>query len=243
MSLVPSSVMANAVMAKFYDVLTNGDDTVPQSEDNFFSWCTPGIPIAPGDLDFLTQGLTGVVRKSALDEMRTTMTGTTGDGSAATSQPELTPELLRQLRASDTGRLYAQAESLSRLVDFVPDLADVKNNQFARLSVMNNEGSLSERYEYVLRMSQVVQSELPEETKKTIERLRAALTTVVTKKDIISGEEIQVTEPSQLVRAYNGRMTAFSQDIPYQVCQGHGRHHDEELHLIRTERVGQDHRT
>ena len=70
MALLEPSVLANAIMGKLYNVLTNGDDTVPKSDDNFFSWCTPGIPVEPSDLEYLTQGLTGVVKKAAVDAMQ-----------------------------------------------------------------------------------------------------------------------------------------------------------------------------
>ncbi len=63
MALLEPSVLANTIMGKLYNVLTNGDDTAPKSDDNFFSWCTPGIPVEPSDLEYLTQGLTGVVKK------------------------------------------------------------------------------------------------------------------------------------------------------------------------------------
>ena len=31
------SQLANSIMGKLYDVLTNGDETVPKSEDNFLT--------------------------------------------------------------------------------------------------------------------------------------------------------------------------------------------------------------
>ncbi|MEM7061689.1 MAG: hypothetical protein AAF572_00775 [Cyanobacteria bacterium P01_B01_bin.77] len=198
MSFEKPSAVANAIMAGLYDILTNGDDTVPMSEDNFFSWCTPGIPIQAEDFDFLTQGLTGTVREAAVDAM-------TIDGEA----PELTPELMDQLRASDTGRLYMQAESFARLVDFVPDMATGQNGQFARMSVMNNQGTLSERYEYILRMSQVMQSKLPRSTQKKIAKFRDLLTVTKTKKNLIDDSEVEVIEPSPLVQIYNEKMAAY----------------------------------
>ena len=158
MALVEPNVMVNSIMGKLYNILTNGDDTVPQSEDNFFSWATPGIPIEARDFEFLSQGLTGIVKKAKLDEILGPQNGT--------EKPEISPQMLESLRAQDTAGLYMQAENFSRLVDFVPDLASTTNNQFARLSVMNNEGTLSERYEYILRMSQIMQTELPEDTKQ-----------------------------------------------------------------------------
>jgi hypothetical protein len=147
--------LVNSVMAKLYDVLTNGDETVPKSEDNFFTWSTPGIPVEIEDFDFLSQGLTGVVKKKALSEMVTAGGGATPtppEGSTG-SQVELTPALLDQLRGEDTARLYMQAENFARLVDFVPDVTRADNEQFARLNVLNNEGTLSDIYRYILRMS------------------------------------------------------------------------------------------
>lgn len=85
MALVEPSVMVNSIMGKLYNILTNGDDTVPQSEDNFFSWATPGIPIEAGDFEFLTQGLTGIVKKAKLDEIR--------GPDNATDKPEISPQM------------------------------------------------------------------------------------------------------------------------------------------------------
>lgn len=203
MSLVEPSVMLNSVMGKIYDVLTNGDDTVPKSEDNFFSWCTPGIVVDPSDFDFLSQGLTGVVKKAALDQLQI------GDGGGDAQQPELDPALLESLRAQDTARLYMQAENFARLVDFVPDLAATTNNQFATMSIMNNEGSLSDRYQYILRMSQIMETELPEKTRAKIEKFRGLLTTTRTKVNLIDDTETEVVEPSALVNVYNQKLAEY----------------------------------
>ncbi|WP_005036221.1 hypothetical protein [Holophaga foetida] len=203
MSLVAPEMMLNQIMGKVYNVLTNGDDTVPKSEDNFFSWCTPGIPIQPEDARFMQQGLTGVVRRNALDQMRTR------DAAGNVIQPELTPAQLEAIKGSDAARMLLQAEEFARLVDFVPDLAAATNSQFSVLSVMNNEGSLSDRYNYILRMSQVMASELPAETKQKIEKFRGLLQTVKTKKNLIDDSEVQVTEPSPLVQAYHTKMADY----------------------------------
>ena len=210
--VLPSELM-NSVMAKLYDVLTNGDESVPQSEDNFFSWATPGIPVEASDFEFLSQGLTGVVKKADIEEMVLTPAGGGGgeDGTAAAAQPELTPALLEQLRAQDTAQLYMQAENFARLVDFVPDVTSASNEQFQRLSVMNNEGSLSDRYKYTLRMSQVMETELPEETKKKIEKFRGLLTTTTTKKNLLDDTETEVTGPSPLTQAYFDKMAAYEE--------------------------------
>ncbi|HTI76487.1 MAG TPA: hypothetical protein VL634_15925, partial [Mycobacterium sp.] len=51
MALVQPAALAQAVVAKLYQVLTNGDDAVPSQPDNFFSWSAPGIPLQPKDLE------------------------------------------------------------------------------------------------------------------------------------------------------------------------------------------------
>src|SRR5215211_5823906 len=104
MAMVEPSVMANSIMGKLYNILTNGDDTVPKSEDNFFSWATPGMPIEAADFEFLSQGLTGVVKKEKLDEVRGGTGGAAAEG-AETAKPEITPQMLEALRAQDTAGL------------------------------------------------------------------------------------------------------------------------------------------
>jgi hypothetical protein len=205
--VVPSQLM-NSIMGKLYDVLTNGDDTVPSSEDNFFSWATPGIPVEPTEFDFLSQGLTGVVKKEAVAEV-----APAGGAPAEGGAPALSPAQLEQLRATDTAQLYQEAENLSRLVDFVPDVSSTTNDGLTRLSVMNNEGGLSDIYQYALRMSQVAQSELPAETKEKVERFRALLTTTVKKKNLLDDTETEVSEPSQLVRTYNEKLAAYEDAV------------------------------
>src|ERR1700757_3241329 len=133
MTDVAPAALSNAVMGKLYNVLTNGDDTVPKSADNFFSWLTPGMPFQEEDFDFLTQGLTGVVKRSDADQLIVPGTaaapapaasapasGGTGGGTGQPSAGQvLTPELINQLRAQDAGRMMMQAEQLSRLCDFI----------------------------------------------------------------------------------------------------------------------------
>ena len=177
MPVVEPSVLANTVMGKLYNVLTNGDDTVPKSADNFFSWCTPGTPMDPSDFEFLTQGLTGIVKKSAIDAMQPTAAAASAAAAgtpppAPPAPPALTQEQLSGLMAQDTMRLYMQAENLARLLDFVPDVAKSTNEQFARMAVQNNDGTLSDIYDYTLRMSQVMKTELPADTVEKINKFR-----------------------------------------------------------------------
>jgi hypothetical protein len=214
MPIVEPSVLANTIMGKLYNVLTNGDDTVPRSADNFFSWCTPGTPVDPSDFEFLTQGLTGIVKKSAIDAMQPSAAAASASAAgtpppAPPAPPALTPEQLSALMAQDTMRLYMQAENLARLLDFVPDVAKSTNEQFARMAVQNNDGTLSDIYDYTLRMSQVMKTELPADTVEKINKFRGLLQKVVKKKDLITDEETETVEPSELQKAYFAKMAAY----------------------------------
>jgi hypothetical protein len=111
--------------------------------------------------------------------------------------------------ALDTTRLYMQAENMARLLDFVPDVAAGTNSQFARMAVQNNDGTLSDVYDYTLRMSQVMKVELPADTVAQIERLNGLLTKTIKVKDIITLEETEKKVPSDLVTEYFAKQAAY----------------------------------
>jgi hypothetical protein len=200
-------------MGKLYDVLTNGDATVPKATDSFFSWCTPGIPMNDEDFRFLSQGLTGVVTPKAAATL-VTATGTTPSSGTATATapapaPGLTPDQLNSLRAQDTNAVYQQAEQLARLVDFVPDVTKINNQQFAQFSVENSEGTLSDRYKLVLQMSQVMAQQLDQATLDKIAKFRGLMQTTTQKTDLVTGAVTNVVGPSPLVQVYNQKLAAY----------------------------------
>jgi hypothetical protein len=216
MADVQPHVIANAIMGKLYDVLTNGDSTVPPSPDNFFSWCTPGIPMDVADLEFLTQGLTGVVKAKDLSQITGASSGSGSSGSsgsgssgATDGSTPITPELLNTLRASDTAKMYQQAEMLARIVDFIPDLTKLNNQQFVTFSVQNNNGTLSDSYRLLLQFSQVMETVLPDDVKQKIAKFRGLMQSTVQKTDLITGAVTTVTQDSPLVVAYNSAMQNY----------------------------------
>ena len=215
MPTVEPSVLSNAIMGKLYDVLTNGDDTVPRSESNFFSWETPGVPVVPEDFEFLTHGFTGVVTPAAVKTMLEATqpaggSGGTAAASSGSSAPQgLTDAQLSQLRAQDVSGLFQQAESLARLVDFIPECGSITGRKFSQKMIQSDEGSLSDVYEMTLKMSQVMQSVIPDDVQKKIDHFRTLLTATTEKTDLISGEKTQVSGPSPLVQVYNEKMTAY----------------------------------
>lgn len=197
MEILPKDLMNN-VLGKIYDVIVNGDGTtIPKSNDNFFSWTTPGIPFDVEDFEYLKQGFTGVYKPRVIKN---------ADGTE--SIEELTEEQRQEELAKNTNKMYVQAEQLSRFVDFIPDASGINDGQ-ARFNINNIEGTLSDVYEEVLRFSQVAKTELSDADKSKIERFRQLLQVERDKEDILTGEIVKVLEPSPLVKAYNDKMQAW----------------------------------
>lgn len=188
----------NSVMAKLYDVITNGDGTtVPKSEDNFFTWCTPGVPFEESDFDFLSQGLTGIFKPQIVKNEK-------GEDVVK----ELSKEERDQFLAMDTTRMYQLAEQFARFVDIVPDASGIDDALY-RLNVKNDEGTLSDVYEEILRFSQVVNTELTDELKAKIERFRQLLQVEREQEDLITGEKTKMLVDSPLVKAYEDKHAAW----------------------------------
>ena len=206
---LPETLM-HSIMGKLYNILVNGDKDVPKSTDNFFSWCPVGIPFEVGDFDFLNQGLRGVVKKERLDEI--TGSSDKKEGVKEKEKPNVTPETLKSLAADDTARLYLQAENFARLVDFVPDASGFKDRRNL-MTIKEDKGTLSDIYEYTLKFSQIMESKLSDEIVQKIEKFRALMVTQKKAKDLITDEEIITEEPSQLVKAYNEKMYAYTEAV------------------------------
>jgi hypothetical protein len=122
----------------------------------------------------------------------------------------LAPPTRLKLRYTRLARgLFQQAESFARLVDFVPECASINGRRFAVKAIQSDNGSLSDAYEMTLKMSQVMESVIPDELKKKIDHFRTLLTATTEKTDLITGNKTQVSGPSPLVQVYNDKMTAY----------------------------------
>lgn len=290
------------LQGKIYEILTTGGEFGNPSEDNFFCWATPGIPVCKGDFDFVQEGLSGVVRakvhtdsnesygsthekkntpaqqaiqkavnqqlaykfesqkkdlneqegadrlkeaeniqkdakkegsftgftatsneqkegEAAADAGTSTETKSENANAAAAQQTQsenepqvdekMTDADFAALRAERTTLLYVQAESLAHLVDFVPDVSGWKKEGGTGLAVLENEGPLSDIYQYTLRMSQVMAHELDEKTKQKLEKFRSLLVVEKEKTNIVTDEVETVIEESPMVKVYNEKMAAY----------------------------------
>lgn len=193
--VLPEELM-NSVLGKLYDVLTNGDDVAPKSEDNYLSWLSVGMPFPKEELEFLSTGLTGVIRKPQRPE-----------GEEAETPQPLSPEERNELLAQDVNRKYMQAENLARLCDMVPDASGVMGD--VTMNVWNQENTLSQAYNHILKFSQVANFEPDEKTKAKIKRLRGLLQEKKMKKNLVTEEEEEVLQETALVKMYNEKMQEY----------------------------------
>ncbi|WP_431163513.1 hypothetical protein [Flagellimonas beolgyonensis] len=192
-------VLMNSVLGKLTDILTNGDDVVPKSEDNYLAWLPVGVPYPKEELDFLSTGFTGVYRGPE------TVQAPRREGR---SEPrEKTPEEINQLLAQDVTRKYMQAENLARLCDMIPDTSGITED--VTMNKWEQENSLSLAYRHVLKFSQVANFEPDEKTKAKIKRLRGLLQEKKMKKNIVTEEEEEVLQETALVRLYNEKLQNF----------------------------------
>lgn len=110
---------------------------------------------------------------------------------------------------AERARKFAKARDFASIVDFIPRTDGVFDAD-QQVSVFDNGvNRLSDEYERVLKMSQVVDNELTEEQQTKLEKFRELLRTTRVEKDIITDEETEVVEDSELVKSYNERMAAY----------------------------------
>ncbi|MFB9376359.1 hypothetical protein ACFFKU_12780 [Kineococcus gynurae] len=204
MADVAPAILVNSVLGKIQDVLLNGDgDVVPRSDDHYLAVLNVGIPMDPADFDYAREGFSGVYRRN-VDEQD--LVASTGPQPAAAAPAEEGPSVEQQL-AADALRKYMSAENFATLVDLVPDTSGIIDN--GRITVWNPEARVSRVYATALQHSQVYDNEPDAETAAKVDRWRSKLVTTRKEKDVVTEEEVEVTEDAPLVKAYNEKMTAY----------------------------------
>jgi len=201
---VEPEVLMNSILGKITDVLLNGDgEVVPRSDDHYFAFMSPGIPMLEDSFNYAIEGFGGVVRRSADPEKLDQSVGPQG---AAPSETEVAAEL-----AADARRKYQTAEAYSALCDLVPDTSGILET--ARINTWQPETRISHAYAMALQFSQVYNVEPDEETKKKIEYWRSLLQTTKTEVNIVTGEQVERTTESDLVKKYREKMLAYYGEV------------------------------
>lgn len=199
--MIPDQLM-NSILGGLYDTLTGGDDSVMRSNNNFFSWRTPGVPYPEQNLEFISRGLI-----NSLDE----------PGSAVTTVNDNTTNASKE--APD---LIIQAEDLSVLSDFIPDITGISNGKRRMNTYVDSSSGkrLSSIYKFILENAQVAQSKPNPELEAKIKRAKSLLHT--TEKQIVidpnTFEEVEQEVPkdttiSRLYEHYKKKYDHAAEDF------------------------------
>jgi hypothetical protein len=189
-------VLMNAILGKIHDVLLNGDgEVIPKSDDHYFAFMNPGIPMLEDSFDYAIEGFGGVERRNADPEK---LDQAVGPQDGAADPGEL---------AADARRKYMSAEAFSALCDLVPDTSGIV--EAGRINTWQPETRISHAYALALQFSQVYNVEPDAETKRKLDRWRSLLQATKIEKDLVTEEEVEVTTETQLVKKYREKMLAY----------------------------------
>ena len=143
---------------------------------NFFTWCTPGLPVTPEDFSFL-KGLRRPLDPAKLKDM---------------SEAEK-----EDAKGTDAYQLTVAMDNFSVLVDTVPN----KNGMVNSLQVWEPQNRISHIYESVLRNCEVEDTVPSPDAQERINKIRAALVNTVEVVDD-NGEKSKEERPSKMIVAY-----------------------------------------
>lgn len=185
-----AATFINNVLGETIDQIVNGKENLPASEKsklkddvpfdkaNFFTWCTPGVPVNPQDFAFL-KGLRKPINFEKWKDL---------------------PEAQREeMRGDATHTLTVAMDNFSLLVDTVPN----KDGMVNSLQVWEPQNRISHIYESVLRNSEVADTVPSPDAEERIKKIRADLVETVEKVDADTGEKFTEERPSKLIVAYN----------------------------------------
>jgi hypothetical protein len=184
-----SETFINNMLGEVIDKIVNGRDALPAQEknklkadvpfknSNFFTWCTPGIPVSPEDFAFL-KGM-----RKPLDY-----------------------EKWKDLPAADKEAMQGDAaysitvamDNFSTLIDTVPN----KSGMIDSLQVWEPQNRISHIYESALKFSEVADTVPSPDAQQRIDKIRADTTESVEIKDKDTGETFVEQRPSKMVMAY-----------------------------------------
>jgi len=242
-SAIDAVDLMTALQGEIYKKVTGGGEAGEASEDNFFCWATPGIPVSKEDFAFASEGFRPIrfdkasiinatytsgpnkailnaaieIAKKKVEEEKGSeeKNGETADDISQNIVSLLLDDKdMKALKADATYCRYMQAEAFAHLVDFIPDTSGWKKEGGSKMQVLEDEGSLSDAYKYTLIMSQVKHDELTEEEKKKLAEKRAVMIkTVVQESDVPGVPPMEMTEQTSVAKAYNAKMSAYKAKV------------------------------
>ena len=161
---------------------------VPFKQANFFTWCTPGIPVSPEDFAFLK----GLRKPFDYEKWK--------------DLPDAEKETLKGDQAY---ALTVAMDNFSVLVDTVPN----KIGMVDSLQVWEPQNRISHIYESALKGSEVADTAPSADAQERINKIRAALVETVEKTDSDTGEKFIEQRPSKMVASYNKYAAEYLQAL------------------------------
>lgn len=215
--------ISRALLGYLYDLMT-GQPEIEASglpDDRFVAWCQPGIPFRKEDFDFSIVGPTGNIVEPTTDVIDETVGDvndvTPVEGDDATMGERVTSEPDRPDAGALANQRSLAAYQWSRLANFVPDPDGVYDDEgqkkmFDTTAFSQDGTSILTIYRNVLNYSEVAASELTEEEKARIEKLRSLLVKETEITDIF-GEPTDEIErgPSPFVTKYKEYALAYDE--------------------------------
>lgn len=186
---INADTFINNMLGEIIDQIMNGKsnlpveeqeklkDDVPFKNSNFFTWCTPGIPVSSEDFAFL-KGLRKPIDYEKWKDL---------------------PEAEKEAKKGDeTHALTVAMDNFSVLVDTVPN----KSGAIDSLQVWEPQNRISHIYESVLKSCEVEDKVTSPEDQERINEIIAATVQIVEREDEDTGERFSEERPTKMVAAY-----------------------------------------
>jgi hypothetical protein len=184
-----SETFINNMLGEVIDKIVNGREALPPQEksklngtpvpfkdSNFFTWCTPGIPVAPEDFTFLK----GMRKPLDYEKWK--------DLPAADKEA---------MQGDQAYAITVAMDNFSTLIDTVPN----KSGMIDSLQVWEPQNRISHIYEAALRFSEVADTVPSPDAQQRIDKIRAETIETVERTDG-DGEKFTEQRPSKMVMAY-----------------------------------------
>lgn len=185
-----SELFINNMLGETINQIVNGKESLPPEQKgklkadvpfkdaNFFTWCTPGIPVAPDDFSFLK----GLRKPFDYDKWKDL------------------PEAEKETKKGDaTYALTVAMDNFSTLVDTVPN----KSGMIDSLQIWEPQNRISHIYESALKNCEVADTIPSADAQKRIDKIRAQTIEIVEKTDPDTNEKFSEQRPSKMVAAYH----------------------------------------
>ncbi len=184
-----SETFINNVLGETIDQIVNGKNNLPESEkaklkgdvpfadSNFFTWCTPGIPVNAEDFAFL-KGLRRPVDPEKWQGM--------------------SEEDRETARGDASYELTVAMDNFSLLVDTVPN----KSGMIDSLQVWEPQNRISHIYGSLFDSTEVADTVTSPHVQERIDKIRAELMPQTVTKTTADGLEVTEEMPSKLETAY-----------------------------------------